>query len=162
LHDAQIAWCAVNMDTSNSRQTTTTHKQSQARSRVWQLYALTTCFQHNCALCCLTDGCVAAVCLLLLLFCVLQLPAAPPEGRQAQTAGFKAMVQRCCLALVLLWARWRQGEPVIVRDCEVRGRGGGCVTCRAVYHAIYGTSLAQHCSERPARPLSRSHSHSLV
>jgi hypothetical protein len=69
------------------------------------------------------------VLLLLVLLClcccgVLQLPDTPPTSKKAQGGAPQAdddEVQRCCLALVLFWARWRQGEPVIVRGCEVRG-----------------------------------------
>jgi hypothetical protein len=40
-------------------------------------------------------------------------------GADDAMAKYQAALQRSGLALLLFWARWRLGEPVIVRGCTV-------------------------------------------
>jgi hypothetical protein len=44
-----------------------------------------------------------------------------PEAATASGSAAQDQALRCCWARVLVWARWRLGEPVIVRETEVSG-----------------------------------------
>jgi hypothetical protein len=44
-------------------------------------------------------------------------------GADDAMAKYQAALQRSGLALLLFWARWRLGEPIIVRGCTV----GACL-----------------------------------
>jgi hypothetical protein len=44
--------------------------------------------------------------------------AGSSKAARSLQANYKAQLERCGLALVLFWARWRRGEPIIVRGCK--------------------------------------------
>jgi hypothetical protein len=46
------------------------------------------------------------------------------NAAESLQADYQAQLERCGLALVLFWARWRRGEPIVVRGCKVREGGG--------------------------------------